>query len=307
MRVVVLGAGAMGCLFGGLLSRSGAEVTLVDVSEEHVAAINREGLLLERDGELLRISVPAAFAGDVGEPPELVVVFTKTLHTAAALESARSFLRPQTLILSLQNGLGNDEVIQRFVERRRIIQGVTTFPADLVAPGHVRSRGAGVTKIMWADAVSRDGLEQVRWALDRAGLNCSVSAEVAVDIWEKVAFNVAMNTLTAVLRLPVGPLGDSVEGRELAHRLAGEVVAVAQEKAIDVRLERVLATVDSALAGHREHKPSMLQDILAGRGTEIEALNGRVVHEAAAFGMPVPATEVLYLLVKALEAAPAGR
>jgi 2-dehydropantoate 2-reductase len=306
MRVAVVGAGAMGCLFGGLLWHSGAEVVLVDVSKAQIEALNREGLRLERDGETVCLRVPAAYAHEVSVPPDLVVVFTKTVHTASAMESATHMLGEATLVLSLQNGLGNDLVIERFHPRSRIVQGITTFPADLVAPGCVRSLGPGVTRIMWADGVRRDGLEEVRAALDRAGLNCAISEEVQVAIWEKVAFNVALNSLAAVLRVPVGPLGDSEEARSLARRMVEEVVSVAQRKGIGARLEQVLATVESALAAHRSHKPSMLQDVLAGRATEIDALNGAVAREAASLGMSVPVTETLDLLVKAAEGARAS-
>jgi 2-dehydropantoate 2-reductase len=291
----------MGCLYGGMLAHRGEHVTLVDVSAEHIEAINRDGLLLERDGDALTIPVPAGRADDVTSTPDLVILFTKTLHTTAALESARPFLGEGTLVLSLQNGLGNDDLIARFVPRERIILGITTFPADLIGPGRVRSLGSGVTRIMAADGRLRPELEPVRISLDGAGFNCEISPEVTAAIWEKVAFNVAMNSLTAVMRLPVGAISDSPEARQLAGMLVDEVVAVAAGKGIPANREDVLATVAGALAGHREHKPSMLQDVLAGRRTEVDSLNGAVVREARALGLPVPATEVLYLLVRAVE------
>lgn len=305
MRVVVAGAGAMGCLFGGLLHQAGNAVTLVDVSPAQIEAINSAGLLLERAQGPLRLFVPVVYAREVSEAPDLVIVFTKTLYTAAAVQSAAGFLGESTVVLTVQNGLGNAEVIEGFVPRERIYQGVTTFPADLVAPGHVRSLGLGYTKIMSVDGVVTSRLEEVRRALDEAGLCCEISTEVMVAIWEKVAFNAALNATTAVSRLPVGPIGDAPEGRELIARVVDEVVSVAQRKGIAARREVVMATVAGAFAEHREHKPSMLQDMLAGRRTEVESLNGAVVREARALGMTVPSTEVLYLLVRTLEAAAA--
>jgi 2-dehydropantoate 2-reductase len=301
MRVVVVGAGAMGCLFGGLLFRSGCQVTLVDVSGTQIEAINHDGLRLELGEGSVVLPVAARYAHEVSEIPQLVVVFTKTMHTAAALEAARHLLGGDTLVLSLQNGLGNDAVIERFLPRKRIIHGVTTFPADLVSPGLVRSMGSGLTLIMSADGVVHSRLEAVRLALDEAGFNCRISGEVAAAIWEKVAFNVAMNSLTAVMRLPVGALADSPACRRLAYRMVNEVAAVANRKGIGARRDAVLATVEAALAEHREHKPSMLQDVLAGRPTEVESLNGAVVREATALGMTASVTEVLYHLVRAVE------
>lgn len=303
MRVVVLGAGAMGCLFGGLLSHAGHAATLVDVSRDQIEAINGQGLLLEREQERLQLHLPACYASEVREFPDLLMVFTKTLHLSAALDSARPFLGPETVVLTLQNGLGNEEAIGAFVSADRIALGVTTFPADLLAPGRVRSLGPGVTKIMSADGVVTRRLEEIASALDGAGFNCQISPDVAVSIWEKVAFNAALNTLTAVTRLPVGLVGAAEEGRRLAERIVEEVVAVANRKGIGARRETVLATVHAAMAEHRDHKPSMLQDILANRPTEIGSLNGAVVREAQALGMAVPATEALYLLVRTIESA----
>ncbi len=303
MRVGVLGAGAMGCLFGGLLHRAGHDVTLVDVSVEQIRAINEHGLILERDGEVLRIPVPARFAGEVAVAPDLLIVFTKTLHSRAALESARGFIGPATTLLTLQNGLGNAEIMEHFVPREHVVQGITTFPADLVSAGRVHSLGPGQTKIMALDGRVTPRLEEICSALDGAGLSCEISPGAAAAIWEKVAFNAALNTLTAVTGLTVGPIADSPEARDLARRIAGEVVRVANRKGIEADLVAVLKTMEGALAAHRGHQPSMLQDMAAHRRTEVESLNGAVVREAGALGMEVPFTEALYLLVRTLESA----
>lgn len=309
MRIVVLGAGAMGCLFGGLLQHDGHDVTLVDVNPEQIDAINEEGLLLERDGEALRIRVPAARAAQVAGVPDLLVLFTKTLHSDVALGSVRHLIGDGTTLMSLQNGLGNEEILGRYAPPERIVRGVTTFPADLVRPGHVRSHGSGSTRIMALDGRLTPLLQEVSLVLDRAGLSCEISPDVEVAIWEKVAFNAALNTVTAVTGLRIGPIADSSASRELVGLIAGEIVQVANRKGIGARLEVVLETIEGALAGHREHQPSMLQDMAAGRPTEVGSLNGAVVREAERMGMEVPYTRALLLLVSTLESAhvPVGR
>ena len=304
MRIVVLGAGAMGCLYGGLLAIAGQDVTLVDVSVEQIAAINARGLSLERAGGTTVVQVPAGDAAAAAArpgAPELVIVFTKTLHSRAALASAQPLLGPETWALTLQNGLGNVELIEEWVPRERIIQGITTFPSDVLGPARVRSLGEGVTRIMSADGTLSPQLRKVREALEEAGLHCETAPDVTVAIWEKVAFNAATNALTAVTGSNVGQLADSPDGREVARTVVGEVASVALRKGIAVREAAVLATLDDAFAHHRDHKPSMLQDMLRGRHTEIDALNGAVVREAAALGMQVPVTETLYHLVRAME------
>ena len=301
MYVVILGAGAMGCLFGGRLAEAGHRVVLVDVSPEHLEAINRLGLALETGEGARRIPIPARRAGEVAEPPELLVLFTKSMHTAQALASARHLLGKETRVLTLQNGLGNVEAVEAFVPRSRIVVGMTTWPSDLLGPGEVRSLGEGATKILSADGQVTPPLERISATLDQAGLRCAISTEVFAAIWEKLAFNAALNTLTAVTGLPVGEVGATPDGRELAYAIAREVVAVANRKGVQASETTVLATVDEAFRDHGDHLPSMLQDLRAGRKTEIEAISGAVVREASLLGIPVPVTQSLYRLVRMLE------
>jgi len=301
MYIVILGAGAMGCLFGGRLAEAGHQVVLVDVWPAHLDAINSHGLMLETVEGDRRIAIPACRAEEVTEPPELLVLFTKSIHTPRALESARHLLGEETWVLTLQNGLGNLEAVEAFVPRRRIVVGTTTWPSDLLGPGRVRSLGDGSTRILAADAQVTPDLARISQTLDRAGLRCAISPEVFAAIWEKLAFNAALNTLTAVTGLPVGGVGGTVDGRALARAIVREVVTVANRKGVGASEATVLATVDEAFRDHEEHLPSMLQDLRAGRKTEIEAISGAVVREAASLGLAVPVTQSLYRLVRIIE------
>lgn len=301
MKILILGAGAMGCLFGARLSESGQQVVLVDVREDHVRAINERGLVVDAEGDSRTVSVRAALPGQVEEAPELILLFTKAFHTEAALAGATRFIGPDTWILSLQNGLGHQEILERFVDRARVVLGTTTFPSDFVGPGHIHTRGTGTTRVMKADGVLSDRLRALAEALDRAGLRCEISERVQSVLWEKAAFNAALNALTAATGLPVGGVGAADEGRALAVRVVGEVLAVARRKGLDVNESAVLETVTMAFREHGDHKPSMLQDLQAGRPTEIEFINGAVVREAATLGLTVPVTETLYGLVRTLE------
>ena len=137
MRIGVVGAGAMGCLFGGLLAEAGQDVFLVDVSERQIAAINEGGLLLATDGGERRVRLPAGRADAFQGACDLLVVFTKGMHTRAAVAGARHLVGPDTWALTVQNGLGNADAIAETVPPARIIAGMTSWPADLVAPGHV--------------------------------------------------------------------------------------------------------------------------------------------------------------------------
>ncbi|MEX3966459.1 ketopantoate reductase family protein [Paraburkholderia sp. EG286B] len=303
MHIAILGAGAMGSLFGGLLAVAGHRVTLLDVDEAHLKAIKETGLRLTTDaGERVVTNLEALRPEAATTPADLLIVFTKTLHTQAALGAARAVLGPQTALLSLQNGLGNAERLAQFADPARVMIGVTTWPADKNGPGHVSSHGAGVIRLMSADGADSPMLSRTVEALNDAGLACSADADVWAAIWEKVAFNAALNSLCAVTGCTVGELTNVPDGEALALKIVAEVATVAQAHGVAVNEAHVADNVRHALAHHRAHRPSMLQDVLAGRKTEIEAINGAVVEAARMRAIAVPNTAALLHLVRLVDA-----
>lgn len=303
MKIAIVGAGAMGSLFGGLLAERGHSVTLIDVNVAHLEAIRANGLRLHTDdGDRHIYALQACQPSQAEGSPDLMLVFTKTLHTASALAGVAHMIGADTHVLSLQNGLGNVEVIQRHVAPSRILIGVTTWPADLVGPGHVHSHGQGVVRLMSADGSEHPMLAKVAGALADAGLACTADPAVWTAIWEKVAFNAALNSICAVSHCTVDQLGLIDDGQDLAYSVVEEVLAVAQAQGIAVDQDACAARVADAISRHVGHKPSMLQDVLAGRKTEVEAINGAVVAAAERSGIPVPCTRTLLRLVRLLEA-----
>lgn len=307
MRIAILGAGAMGSLFGGLLAESGEDVTLIDVNDAHRDAIRRDGLRIDDDRGERRITTlqalrPEAANVSADTPFDLLIVFTKSLHTRVALDGVRALLTPHTHVLTLQNGLGNVETLNAFVPLERILVGVTTWPADLAGPAHVLSHGAGTIRMMTADGAASPFAAAVADALSRAGLACTLDADVWAAIWEKVAFNAALNTLCAVTRCTVDQLGEHHDGPRLAQAIVAETAAVARAKGIAVDAARIARNVEHAIREHRGHRPSMLQDVLAGRRTEIDAISGKVVAAAREVGLAVPHTETMLSLVRVIDA-----
>jgi 2-dehydropantoate 2-reductase len=303
MEIAILGAGAMGSLFGGLLAEAGHDVTLLDIDEAHLEAIRRDGLRLATDsGERVVTKLRALRPEAAERAPELLIVFTKTMHTEAALDAARALIGPHTSVLSLQNGLGNVERLARSVPRERIMVGITTWPGDKPSAGRVSSHGSGMTRLMSADGEMRASVTRTVAALNSAGLACSADPDVWVTIWEKVAFNAALNSLCAVTQCTVGELSNVPDGPELALKIVAEVAAVARASGVAVDEAHMVENVQHALANHRSHRPSMLQDVLAGRRTEIEAINGAVVEAARAVPMAAPCTETLLQLVRLVDA-----
>lgn len=308
ISVAIVGAGAMGSMFGGVLAECGHAVTLIDVNEEHIHQIRANGLRLTTDaGDRHVKAIAACRPEEAHDAPELLMVFTKTLHTSTALAGVKHLLRPNVSVLSLQNGLGNVEKIADFVPEERILIGVTTWPADMLSPGHVHSHGQGVVRLKAADGATRPFVSRISEVFSDAGLHCSPDEAVWGAIWEKVAFNAALNSICAVSGFTVDQLGLAPDGRRLAEEVVAEVLSVALRLGIAVDTEKCKATVAGAIAHHIGHKPSMLQDILAGRRTEIESINGAAVAEARRLGMSLPKTETLLSLVRLLEAGASDR
>ncbi|MGE7955160.1 ketopantoate reductase family protein [Pseudomonas sp. NPDC089530] len=307
MNITILGAGAMGSLFGGLLAESGQNVTLLDINDTHLEAIRRQGLRLETDSRDRRVGGLNACRPEQAQGhPDLLLVFTKSQHTDVALRGIAGHIAEHTTVLTLQNGLGNAEALCRHVASEQVMIGMTTWPADMAGPAHVRSHGLGVVRTLALDGSERPTAAEVVAVLEAAGLRCALDRDVWTAIWEKVAFNAALNSLCAVTGCTVGQLDAAPEGPALARAIVLEVVAVAQAAGVAAHAQRSLDSVAYAIAHHRTHQPSMLQDVLAGRPTEIGAINGEVVARARRAGIAVPHTETLLRLLRLVEARAAG-
>lgn len=304
MRIAILGAGAMGSLFGGALAAAGQRVWLIDVWAEHVAAIRRHGLRVEKAGQVRAIPVQAATCAAEAEPVDLLILFTKYGHTEAALRGAGPLLTPQTRVLTLQNGIGNVDLIAGFVPRERILFGLTTLTSDLKGPGHVEATfaGRGETYFWPAAGAVDEAAREVEAVLNRAGIATELTADVSLHIWRKLVVNTCLNTLTAITRLRVGDLFAQPEARALCEAVAAEVASVARAEGVPLTTEAAVAHLRQVAESAAHHQPSMLIDVLRARPTEIDCLNGAVVRAAARHGLPVPANAMIVSLIRTIEA-----
>jgi 2-dehydropantoate 2-reductase len=302
MKIAVLGAGAMGSVFGARLAMGGAEVTLLDVNDAHLAAIKENGLSVDLDGVQHSVSLlamrPEQFAGSV----DVVLLFTKIFHTEAAL-SAVSDALGNAYVLSLQNGIGNAERIATRVVPEKILLGMTMTPAEFVNPGQVASHGPAETAFYALDGQKRPILEDLVHAMEQGGVAAKADPNIQAAIWEKAAFNCAMNALAALTGATPGAIGHAENGRALASRVAAEAIAVAEATGVAADMAKVEALLSHAYDHHQLHEPSMLQDIKAGRRTEVDALNGAVASKGAEKGLDVSTNAVLTDLIKLAETA----
>lgn len=297
MKVAILGAGAMGCLYGAAFHRAGCDVTLVDVNREHVAAINAAGLDLETRAGREYLPIPARSPDDATGVADLLLVFTKVFHTDAALAGAMHLIGPGTHVLSLQNGLGNAERIAAHVAPEKVLAGIASLPADLIGPGRVRSMGEGGSKLFPAFGGDVGFAAQIADLLTQGGLKAALDAKIHEAIWSKAIFNAAMNPLCALTRKTPGFFLDKPEARGMIHATVQEGVAAANANGFAISSEPIHALTLVSMTDHADHEASMLQDVKAGRRTEIDAINGAIVEAAKRAGVGVPVTETLYRLV----------
>ncbi len=302
MKVAILGSGAMGCLFGAAFHRAGCAVTLVDVSQPHVDAINASGLELDLRGGVEHLPIPARLPAAAEGPFDLVVVFTKTFHTQGALEGLAHAIGPHTHLLSLQNGLGNAEKLAGFVPDAQVMVGASMMPSDLVGPGKVRSHGEGHSRLFPAFGGDPAMAEKVAEALTRGGLDTQLDPAIHEAIWSKVIFNAAMNPLCALTRRTPGFLGANPEARATIRTVVEEGVAAAHANGRMIDPAPIHALTEVSMTDHADHEASMLQDVKAGRRTEVDAINGAIVLAAEAKGVAAPVTRTLWHLVKLEEA-----
>jgi len=298
MNVLILGAGAMGCLYGAAFHRAGCEVVLVDVNTAHLDAINARGLELDTRRGVERLPIPARRPDEIAAPVDLVVVFTKTFQTDAALQGIAAAIGPQTHLLSLQNGLGNDRRLAAHAAPERVLVGASTLPSDLVGPGQVRSHGDGGSKLYPAFGGDPAFAQDVADLLSRGGLPAALDPEIQAAIWSKAVFNAAMNPLCALTRRTPGFLGSHGESRAMIRSVVEEGVAAANASGVPIDARPIHDLTEVSMTDHADHEASMLQDVKAGRRTEIDAINGAIVEAARAAGVPAPLTETLWRLVK---------
>lgn len=303
MRIAVIGAGAMGSLFGSRLAAVGNDVTLVDVWQEAVARMNAGGLRLTgSDGQEVTLPVRATTDPATVGPVDLALVFVKCYDTEAAVRSAAPLLGAGTAVLSLQNGWGNAPRIAALVGPERVLAGVTYHSATVLGPGRIHHAGVGPTFIGELNGAASDRLARVAAAFNAAGLETTATPAILTEIWAKLSLNVCTLPLSSLLRFHARQLGEHAGTLALMRELMREVVAVANAQGVPLDAEERWTTITSGLARRAPgSKPSMLQDVENHRRTEIDVICGAVVEAGQRLGLPTPYNQAMLWLVRSLE------
>lgn len=302
MKIAVVGAGGMGSTYGGRLCAAGQEVWLADVFAEHVERINREGLLIEGPERSFTVRPRAVTDARAIGPCDLVIVFVKSMQTAEVAPLLPALLRPSAMVLTLQNGYGNAEILAAVVGEERVLAGVSYRSAELLGPGRVRENGLHHETVIGPLAGGECALgREVVELFNRAGLVARYSADVRSEIWGKLLVNVAGNALCAILDLSIGQLARNGPALELVDLVIGEVVRLVEARGIRLPYPDPYQKVRTNWQGLEAAFASTHQDIRRGRPTEIDALNGAIVRESEREGLDAPYNRALTLLIRALE------
>jgi len=297
----VVGPGALGCLFAGLLALADHDVCLLGRRAAQADAISRNGLIVERDGVARRATVRAGIDAALLGPVDLAIVLVKATDTAAAAPSLPALLGSNGVALSLQNGLGNLDALTAVLGTERVLGGVSSQGATLLGDGHIRHAGFGPTSLAEASGHPSARAEAIAHLLDAAGLPTGAYADPRPLIWGKLIANAAINPLGAILRCQNGETVDRPDARTLFHALAREAGAVAAALGITLPFDDPAAHAESIARVTYANRNSMLQDVEAGRRTEIDAINGAVARLGAEHGVPTPVNATVAGLVCALE------
>lgn len=306
-KIAILGAGAMGSLVGAFLIRGGADVILVDPYEAHMDTIRTTGLTMHINEETICQQIPTCYHADQAGPVDVVICLVKSLFTEKALLEAKALFKPSTLILTLQNGLGNADTISHLFSPDRILQGVMKITSQLNAPGeltshilpemtaiHIGTMNGNTDAIVAAQSLA------VYWC--KGGLKAEYHDNINDFIWGKAVNNIAINSACAITRLNMGSFLSEPKGWFITEQCIREVIAVANAKGIKLNFNTVTESIQkNTIPKFGSHYPSTAQDVMNKKTTEIETLNGAIVKYGKRLGIPTPYNECVAAFIQVIQ------
>lgn len=305
MKICMLGTGSLGSTIGGTLAQGGSEVYFVDQWKEHIDKINENGLKMTDEKEDWYVKVDARTSAEGMGPVDLVIVLVKSFATKEAVSQLKetNVIGENTLVMSLQNGLGNEETIAEVVGEANVISGKTYVGGRLLSPGYVSAGVKGkYTYIGELTGEITDRIQAVCDEFNKAGLLCEVSDNIKGLIWDKLLINVAAGALCGITRLPYGPIYEEEYIKETAVAAIQEGIDVAKAAGVKLKSEDPEYPWYAASEGLPEtFKTSILQSLELKRPTEIDFINGSVVEWGKKFGIPTPVNRTLVTCVKGIE------
>jgi 2-dehydropantoate 2-reductase len=305
MRIVIVGAGAIGSLFGALLARGGHEVMFIDPREEVVAAINRQGIGLSAFGSdpdtVTFIAANATSDASALEGCDALLLTVKAFDTLAAMRSVAHLITQESPIVTLQTALGTLELMQKVERRRNVVAGLTFMAAVALGPGRVRQGGWGETCLGELDGTISSRATRLAQTFNEAGIETKTVTEILDRLWCKAIIHAAINPVSAILRVKNGRLLEKMESISLMKRLVDEGRAVAAACGIELHYEDLYELLFESCRRTADHASSMLQDLLSNRRTEIDYLNGALYRYGTERSVTVTTQQSVIELVRLLE------
>ena len=300
MKIAVLGAGAMGCLFGGYLAKHN-KVWLVDVNTQRVRTINERGVtIIEKDGENVFTPKAVTRTAGLGEM-DLIIVFVKAMVTLEALQQNQHLIGKDTYIMTLQNGAGHETKLLQFIDSDHVLIGTTQHNSSIISDGHIHHGGGGKTTIGILGGNS-SRVQHIADNFSKCGFETIVSDNVKKQIWTKLFLNTAASSLTAILQVPLGFILDDLYASSMMELLAREAVMVANEEGFaQFDAEEVIENIKTVLMNARDGYTSIYADLKNGVRTEVDTISGFVVETAKRLGIAVPYHEFVVHLIHAME------
>ncbi len=302
MKIVIIGPGAMGCLFAAFLSKSKNELWLLDKRKERSDLINQQGIIVEGVSGNWQAKVKTTVnLKEIGKA-DLIIICVKSFDTKEALQNAKILLKENTKVLTLQNGMGNIEVLGELAGYDNVIAGSTNEGATLLSVGRVRHAGRGETIIGLMNGKIPVEMRSIREIFNKAGLEIMISRDIKSILWSKLITSAGINALTAITRLHNGKLISFEWTRKILREVITEAVKIAKRKRIKLIYDDPLAKVEAVCEATATNVSSMLQDVLRKKRTEIDFINGVIVRLGQELDISVPVNSVLLELVKTIEA-----
>jgi len=301
MKIAIIGAGAMGSIYGGHLSLHN-EVYLVDINQTTVDEINTQGLKIDEDGTTNTYH-PKAVTSTVGLGcMDLVIIFVKALFTKVALKGNQKLIGDHTYLLTLQNGSGHEDILSEFVPMDRILIGTTEDNGNILATAHINRGGVGNTNIGMLVEDTQGVLTRCKESFDACGFNLKIHDNIQQLIWDKLFINVSLSALTGVLQVPMGFIADDPYAWKMAERLVKEAIEIANASGMKFDYDYVIAKVKATSSNNKDGYTSIYADLKNKRKTEVDTISGSVVRAAKKIGMTAPTHEWVVDTIHAMEA-----
>ena len=299
MNIIVFGAGAIGSLFGGLLSKK--NTVLLVGRPFHTEAINKHGLTIKGKTRL-HTRISAMDPADTSLwTADLLILTVKAYDTETAIKQACRFITKKTLVLSLQNGLDNISIIERYVNKKQIIAGVTTHGVIFSKPGEIQHTGKGITILGELDGSITDRIKQVAMLFNEANIKTTISNNILQDLWVKTIINSSINPLTAFFSCNNGYLLENPLLEKIVEQICVESTRIASNEGVPVLYLEMIEKTKIVIRETSNNESSMFQSVKNRKKTEIDAINGALVKLGKKHGLDVPLNEIMVFLIESLE------